>query len=72
MVNIEDLIRERIEQARRKDEAAKKRREELAAARAKGVARRHAQKLRRLAQKGLELAPPVDLSNQSLAASGAL
>ncbi|MGP4008175.1 hypothetical protein [Streptomyces sp. 4N124] len=61
-MNVDDVIRERIEAARRKAENDKRRREELAAARTKGLARRHAAKLRRLAE---------SLDNQSLAASGA-
>lgn len=70
-MNIDDLIAERIEQARVKAEREKKRRAELAAARRAGLARRHAQKLARLAQLGLDLAPPINPSNQSYAASGA-
>lgn len=54
------MIRERIEQARIRAEAEKRRRAELAEARKAGLARRHAQKLRRLAQLGLDLAPPAD------------
>ncbi|MFC9631406.1 hypothetical protein ACFTY8_19445 [Streptomyces mirabilis] len=47
-MNVDDVIRERIEAARRKAENDKRRREELAAARAAGLAHRHAQKLRNL------------------------
>jgi hypothetical protein len=61
-VDVNDVVRERIEQARRKAEAEKQRRAELAAARRKGLAYRHAQKLRNLAD---------SLSNQTLSASGA-
>ncbi|MFJ2964252.1 hypothetical protein ACIPIC_18375 [Streptomyces collinus] len=71
-MNVDDIVRERIEAARRKAAEQKRIREELAAARQKGLAKRHAQKLRRLAEKGSELAPPLDLSNETLAASGAL
>lgn len=70
-MNIDDLIAERIEQARIRAERARKRRAELAAARRAGLARRHAQKLRRLAQLGLDLAPPTNPNNQTYAASGA-
>lgn len=60
-MNVDDIVAARIEAARRKAAADKKRREELAAARRAGLARRHAQKLRRLAE---------STSNQTLATSG--
>ncbi|MFE3580562.1 hypothetical protein [Streptomyces vinaceus] len=47
-MNIDDIVAERIEQARWKAAAEKRRREELAAARRRGLAYRHAQKLRNL------------------------
>lgn len=47
-MNVNDLVQERIDAARRKIAADKKRREELAEARKHGLARRHAQKLRNL------------------------
>jgi hypothetical protein len=68
-MNVDDIIRERIEAARRKAENDKRRREELAAARAAGLAKRHVQKLRRLAEKGRALAPTLD--NTTYAASSA-
>lgn len=71
-MNVNDIVAARIEAARRKAEEQKRVREELARRRTAGLARRHAAKLRALAERGLELAPPGDLSNQSLAASGAL
>jgi regulator of protease activity HflC (stomatin/prohibitin superfamily) len=61
-VNVDDVIRERIEQARIKAEREKRRRAELAEARRHGLAARHAAKLRNLAQA---------LDNQTLSASGA-
>jgi hypothetical protein len=70
-MNVDDIVAARIEAARRKAEEQKRIREELARRRTAGLAKRHAQKLRRLAEQDLELAPPVDLSNQTLAASGA-
>lgn len=62
-MDVNDVVRERIEQARRKAEQEKRRREELAAARKKGLAFRHAAKLRRLAEAALD--------NTTWAASGA-
>lgn len=44
--SVEDIVRERIEQARHKAEERKRRRAELAAARRRGLAARHARKLR--------------------------
>ncbi|WP_328757485.1 hypothetical protein [Streptomyces sp. NBC_00271] len=49
-MNVDDVIRERIEAARRKAEADKQRREELAAARTAGLPHRHARKLYNLAR----------------------
>lgn len=69
--HVEQQIQERIARVRAEEERKRKEREELAARRAKGLARRHAAKLRQLAQRGLDLVPPVDLDNQSYAASGA-
>ncbi|WP_185893808.1 hypothetical protein [Streptomyces sp. WAC05950] len=46
-MNVNDLVAERIEQARRKDEQKKRRREELAEARIRGLQARHTAKLRR-------------------------
>jgi hypothetical protein len=45
-VNVNDLVRIRIEDAARKVEAARRRRAELDAARKRGLAQRHAAKLR--------------------------
>ncbi|MCX4824887.1 hypothetical protein OG883_34545 [Streptomyces sp. NBC_01142] len=61
-MDVNDVVQERIAAARRKAENDKRRREELAAARKRGLAYRHAQKLRNLAN---------SLNNQTLAASGA-
>lgn len=66
-MNVDDVIRERIEAARRRSAAEKERRTRLAAARARGLARRHAQKLRNLAKDSLTLAT----DNSTPAASGA-
>ncbi|MET9099595.1 hypothetical protein [Streptomyces antibioticus] len=70
-MNVDDVIAERIAAAKWRAAQEKKRRAELAAARRAGLAARHAEKLRRLAQLGLDLAPPINPSNQSCAASGA-
>jgi Arc/MetJ-type ribon-helix-helix transcriptional regulator len=61
-MNVDDVIREQIEQARQKAEREKQRRAELAEARKKGLGFRHAAKLRRLAEAA---------ENTSWAASGA-
>ncbi|MFE5139271.1 hypothetical protein ACFRDV_16610 [Streptomyces fagopyri] len=62
-MNVDDVVRERIEQARRKAEEEKRRRAELAAARRRGLAFRHAARLRNLAES--------TYFNTSLAPSGA-
>ncbi|MFF4166902.1 hypothetical protein [Streptomyces sp. NPDC001741] len=49
-MNVDDVVAARIEAARVRIQAAKRRREELSAARARGLAARHAAKLRRLAR----------------------
>lgn len=69
--HVEQAIAARIARVRAEQERQRREREELAAARTAGLARRHAQRLRNLAQHGLDLAPPVDLDNTTLAASGA-
>ena len=48
LVNVDDVVAAHIEAARVRIQAAKRRREELSAARARGLAARHAAKLRRL------------------------
>lgn len=68
--HVEQQIAARIARVRVEEERKRQQREEFAARRAKGVARRHAAKLRQLAQRGLDLVPPVSLDNQTLAASG--
>jgi hypothetical protein len=60
--HVEEQIAARIAAAKRKVEQEKQRRAELAAARQAGLARRHAAKLRRLAEA---------VENTSWAASGA-
>ncbi|MER5473734.1 hypothetical protein [Streptomyces sp. NPDC002685] len=70
-MNVDDIVAARIEAARRRAEQQKQAREELARRRAAGLARRHAAKLRRLAERGLDLVPSTDLSNATFAASGA-
>ncbi|MEE1779434.1 hypothetical protein ACIG8S_23660 [[Kitasatospora] papulosa] len=47
-MNVDDVVAARIEAARARIQAAKRRREELSAARARGLAARHATKLRNL------------------------
>jgi hypothetical protein len=68
-MNVDDIVQARIARVRAEAERKRQEREELAARRTAGLAKRHAAKLRAL---GLELAPPVDLNNQTLAASGAM
>ncbi|MEH0582820.1 hypothetical protein QA942_01400 [Streptomyces sp. B21-106] len=70
--HIEQQIQARIARVRAEEERKRQQREELAAARTAGLAKRHVAKLRALAEKGRSLAPPIDLNNESLAASGAL
>ncbi|MFE3475713.1 hypothetical protein ACFXOI_29525 [Streptomyces bacillaris] len=48
-MNVDDVVAAKVEAARVRIQAAKRRREELAAARKRGLAARHANKLRRLA-----------------------
>lgn len=45
-MNVDDIVAEKIAAARIKVQAAKQRRDDLAAARKRGLAHRHAQKLR--------------------------
>lgn len=66
-MNVNDIVAARIAAARRRTEEEQRRRTELAAARKTGLARRHAQKLRRLAEMGR--APVYD--NSTISASGA-
>lgn len=66
--HVEQQVAARIAAAKAKAEADRRRRAELAAARQAGLVRRHAAKLARL---GLDLAPPINPSNQTLSASGA-
>jgi hypothetical protein len=49
-VNVDDIVRAKIEAARRKAAEEKRARAAFAAARSKGLARRHAAKLRHLAE----------------------
>jgi len=58
-MNVEDLVRERIQRARWKAEQEKRRRAELAAARERGLAFRHAAKLRHLAESAFENVSPA-------------
>lgn len=66
--HVEAEIERRIAQARREVERKRQQREELARRRTAGLAKRHATKLRHLAELGQDLAPAVD--NRTLAASG--
>lgn len=61
--HVEQAVAARIAAAKRKAEQEKQRRAELAEARKRGLAYRHAQRLRNLAEAALD--------NQTLAASGA-
>ncbi|MGW4975417.1 hypothetical protein [Streptomyces mirabilis] len=70
--HVEQQIAARIARVRAEQERKRKEREELAARRKAGLAKRHAAKLRALAERGLDLAPPTSLDNTTLAASGAL
>jgi hypothetical protein len=63
-MNVNDIVAAKIEAARRKAEQQKAARAELARRRTAGLARRHAQKLRHLAERDLYL-------NTTYAASGA-
>jgi hypothetical protein len=49
-VNVDDIVAAKIAAARIKVQAAKQRRDDLAAARKRGLAHRHARKLRNLAE----------------------
>ncbi|MET8481302.1 hypothetical protein ABZV68_29605 [Streptomyces clavifer] len=49
-MNVDDVVAARIEAARVRIQAAKRRREELSAARKRGLAARHAAKLRNLSR----------------------
>ena len=69
-MNVNDVVAEKIAAAKRKAENEKQQRAELAAARRRGIAVRHAQKLRALAERGLELVPRDQFNNASPAASG--
>nr|WSY53800.1 hypothetical protein OG999_29275 [Streptomyces sp. NBC_00886] len=70
-MNVDDVVAEKIAAARRKAEREKQQREELAAARRRGLTARHSQKLRALAERGLDLVPLTRFDNTSYAASGA-
>ncbi|QYA94034.1 hypothetical protein KZO11_10090 [Streptomyces anulatus] len=48
-MNVDDVVAAKVEAARVRIQAAKRRREELGAARRRGLAARHANKLRRIA-----------------------
>jgi hypothetical protein len=70
-VNVDDVVQARIAAAARKAEHEKQQRAELAAARRRGLAARHAQKLRALAERGLDMVPRDQFNNTSPCASGA-
>lgn len=69
--HVEQQIAARIARVRAEEERKRREREEWARRRKAGVAKRNARKLRLLAERGLDLAPPVNLDNSSFAASGA-
>lgn len=56
-MNVDDVVAEKIAAARTRAENAKRRRAALAAARQRGLAHRHAQKLRNLATEPNSAAP---------------
>lgn len=64
MTNVDDLVQIKIEEARRKIEAARKRRAELDTARRRGLAQRHAQKLRNLAAAEVAQTPTDDVPQE--------
>ncbi|MGW4139378.1 hypothetical protein ACWELV_21685 [Streptomyces mirabilis] len=68
---VDARVLEQIAAARQRQERDRLARAARTVARRQGLARRHAAKLRHLAERGLDLAPPVSLDNQTLAASGA-
>ncbi|MEU8855721.1 hypothetical protein AB0C48_13700 [Streptomyces sp. NPDC048556] len=57
-MNVDDVVAARIEAARVRIQAAKRRREELAAARRRGLAARHAAKLRHLSRVDIDTTAP--------------
>jgi hypothetical protein len=61
-VNVDDVVAEKIAAAKRKAENAKRRRAALAANRQRGLALRHAAKLRRLAEDSPSPATAVSVS----------
>ncbi|MET8169295.1 hypothetical protein ABZT34_34440 [Streptomyces sp. NPDC005329] len=69
--HVDLVIAARLARVRAEAERKRQEREEFAARRAKGLPKRHAAKLRALADRGRSLAPPDSLSNETLAASGA-
>lgn len=69
--HVENEVTARIARVRAEAERKRQEREELARRRAAGLAKRNARRLYNLAQRGRELAPPLDLDNQTFAASGA-
>lgn len=60
-MNIDDIVRQKIEAARRKAAADKEARAAFAAARSKGLARRHAAKLRHLAETAADMTKAPEL-----------
>ncbi|WP_055527144.1 hypothetical protein [Streptomyces graminilatus] len=61
-MNVDDVVAEKIAAARARAENAKRRRAALAAARQRGLAHRHAAKLRRLAAESGSAAPDTEES----------
>ncbi|MFC8724309.1 hypothetical protein [Streptomyces bacillaris] len=64
-MNVNDIVAEKIEAARRKSANNKRRREELAEARRHGLARRHAQKLAHLARAKQPLTSLKEVSEET-------
>lgn len=67
-MNVDDIVAERIAEARRRIEANKRRRAALAAARQRGLAFRHAAKLRNLARSRQDPAVVRDSLSPAVAA----
>ncbi|MGW6584435.1 hypothetical protein [Streptomyces globisporus] len=67
-MNVDDVVQERIEAARRKIANDKRRRQELAEARRHGIAARHRQKLARLSRAKQPLTSSKEVSEKAMVA----
>lgn len=68
--HVEDQIRARIARVRAEQERKRQQREELAAARARGVARRHAARLKRQAERANDAARALLLPDKRRSPEG--